>query len=233
MFTSPFFYSCTWPINEVHARKKHGLVSKLLRYFIVNIFKPLNLLIFFEIALRNYKKNMRIDKECTDVQNKMENLQKQVSRLTKISYPIEYFMKFYETYDDMSTLYIITATDSARITQLADLTRLRNTLWLVPKIFWVVVEDRYKMSIKISKFLNESNIPHVHLCEKTPDKVKSLIEDKIKPKAVLQKNLALDWLRKNVEVNVNGVVFFADDDNTYDPRLFEEVFEKNIYFILF
>ena len=33
-----------------------------------------------------------------------------------------------------------------------------------------------------------------------------------------------EWLRKNYEVGkANGVVYFGDDDNTYDFRVFEEV----------
>ena len=33
------------------------------------------------------------------------------------------------------------------------------------------------------------------------------------------RNAALAWLREEVE-DVEGVVYFADDDNAYDPRLF-------------
>jgi hypothetical protein len=33
----------------------------------------------------------------------------------------------------------------------------------------------------------------------------------------------LSWLRKNAG---HGVVYFADDDNTYDIRLFDEVLNK-------
>ena len=51
-----------------------------------------------------------------------------------------------------------------------------------------------------------------------------------KSRGVEQRNIALDWLRKNVEANeTKGVVYFADDDNTYDIRIFEEVRTINIY----
>ena len=40
-------------------------------------------------------------------------------------------------------------------------------------------------------------------------------------RGVLQRNAGLTWLRANNKTN--GVVYFADDDNTYDVRLFEEV----------
>lgn len=52
-----------------------------------------------------------------------------------------------------------------------------------------------------------------------PEKYK---KSKLKPRGVANRNAALDWVRSNCK---SGVVYFADDDNTYDIRLFEEVFE--------
>lgn len=48
-----------------------------------------------------------------------------------------------------------------------------------------------------------------------------------KPKGVANRNRGLKWIRQNA---VEGVVYFADDDNTYDVRLFNEV---NIFIYLF
>ena len=42
-----------------------------------------------------------------------------------------------------------------------------------------------------------------------------------KPKGVANRNLGLEWVLENSEEG--GVVYFADDDNTYDLRLFNEV----------
>lgn len=40
----------------------------------------------------------------------------------------------------------------------------------------------------------------------------------------MQRNAGLKWLRKNSSnANRNGVVYFADDDNAYDLKLFEEI----------
>ncbi len=45
-----------------------------------------------------------------------------------------------------------------------------------------------------------------------------------KPRGVVQRNKGLDWLRQHPDqLHHAGVVYFADDDNTYDIRLFEEV----------
>lgn len=48
-----------------------------------------------------------------------------------------------------------------------------------------------------------------------------------RPRGVSNRNAALDFIRRNVN---SGVFFFADDDNTYDYRLFEQVV---IFFLLF
>lgn len=40
------------------------------------------------------------------------------------------------------------------------------------------------------------------------------------PRGVANRMGGLDWVKKHAS---SGVVYFADDDNTYDIRLFEEV----------
>ena len=43
---------------------------------------------------------------------------------------------------------------------------------------------------------------------------------------VLQRNTGLSWLRNNLNPDYHsGVVYFADDDNTYSIELFKEVSE--------
>lgn len=41
-----------------------------------------------------------------------------------------------------------------------------------------------------------------------------------KPRGVSNRNLGLEWLRSNAD---DGVFYFADDDNTYDLELFEQM----------
>jgi galactosylgalactosylxylosylprotein 3-beta-glucuronosyltransferase 3 len=130
----------------------------------------------------------------------------------------------------MPTIYLITPTNNKNPTQMADLTRLRNTLWLVPKLVWLLVEDSAKKTKKIVEFLEYSKIPYIHLNEATPLDFKLNSNDKpwSKPRGVMQRNKALAWLREHRDELKEGVVYFGDDDNTYDIRLFEEVF----FFIL-
>ena len=45
-----------------------------------------------------------------------------------------------------------------------------------------------------------------------------------KHRGVDQRNLGLQWLRSNLENEKKGVVYFADDDNTYHLDLFKEVY---------
>ena len=147
-------------------------------------------------------------------------------KFTNISFPISYSLNFYENYHEMPVIYLITPTNNRNDVQLADLTRLRNTLWLVPKIVWILVEDSETKTSKISNFLAYSKLPYVHLSEKTPDDqiVQPNEKSWSKSRGVFQRNKALAWLRDNQSIlDSNGVVYFADDDNTYDIRLFEEV----------
>lgn len=55
-----------------------------------------------------------------------------------------------------------------------------------------------------------------------------------KQKGVDQRNLAMDWIRSRCgdckgRGTCEGVVYFMDDDNTYDIRLFEKVRIKVMY----
>lgn len=45
-------------------------------------------------------------------------------------------------------------------------------------------------------------------------------KNKIKPRGVSNRNRGLDWIRANAS---EGVLYFADDDNTYDLEIFDEV----------
>ena len=40
---------------------------------------------------------------------------------------------------------------------------------------------------------------------------------------MFQKNIALQWLRLNTNQTDDALVYFADDDNTYHWKLFQEV----------
>lgn len=119
-------------------------------------------------------------------------------------------------------IYLITPTHT-RLEQKADLTRLSYTLRHVPNIHWIVVEDSTTKTGLVTKFLASCKVPYTHLNAATPQdyKLKEKDPNWLKPRGVLQRNAGLEWIRK--QPGVSGVLYFADDDNTYDLRLFEEV----------
>lgn len=160
--------------------------------------------------------------------NNLRNKLDEYRNLNKI-YSLQYMSIFSINYLDLPVIYLVTPTVSKE-TQIADLTRLRNTLLLVPKIVWIIIEDSESKTNRLRSFLKDSNVEFVHLNFKT---LKSEQLNKTAPsrhKGIGQRNEALKWLRdKTNKANKNGVVFFADDDNVYDRRLFEEVRAKETF----
>lgn len=128
--------------------------------------------------------------------------------------------------DILPIIHIITPTYS-RPVQKAELTRLANTLLHVPNLHWILVEDSQRQTALVSHFLQETGLNYTHLNVETPRnyKVRGDTRDPRIPRGTIQRNLGLRWLRETYGVNSShsGVVYFADDDNTYSLELFEEV----------
>lgn len=112
----------------------------------------------------------------------------------------------------------------ARWTQKADLTRLCQTLMHVPKLHWIVVEDAENPTDLVTKLLRRCTVRSTHLHARTPEHLRLKEGEPTwkKCRGVEQRNAAIEWLRGNVG-NAEGVVYFGDDDNTYDVELFEQV----------
>ncbi|VDO98755.1 unnamed protein product [Soboliphyme baturini] len=126
--------------------------------------------------------------------------------------------------DQTATIFIITPTYK-RETQIPDLVRLSHTLMLVPNVFWILIEDAEKPSKSVAKLLSTSAVPGIVLNVATPPKYKLNASSPhwLLPKGAAQRNLALTWLRNNSPKLGHGVVYFADDDNTYSLKLFSEI----------
>ncbi len=127
--------------------------------------------------------------------------------------------------DSVPTIYAVTPT-YARPVQKAELTRLYQTFLNVPKFHWIIVEDSHTKTDLVTNLLRNSGLPYTHLNIVTPPDYKMADEDPswLKPRGVLQRNLALDWLRQNLDPEkANGILYFADDDNTYSLQVFEEM----------
>ncbi|XP_072534210.1 galactosylgalactosylxylosylprotein 3-beta-glucuronosyltransferase 2 [Salminus brasiliensis] len=115
-------------------------------------------------------------------------------------------------------IYAVTPTYS-RAVQKAELTRLANTFRQVPRFHWVVVEDAGARTELVARFLARCGVPYTHLHALTPRRFKR----SGMPRATEQRNAALGWLRTHRATREPGVLFFADDDNTYSLELFEEM----------
>ncbi|GIY61244.1 galactosylgalactosylxylosylprotein 3-beta-glucuronosyltransferase 3 [Caerostris darwini] len=137
---------------------------------------------------------------------------------------VKTLQKSVNAYDSRPRIFIVTPT-YARPVQKAELTRLSHTLLLVPNIHWIVIEDSENKTSLVTNFLSKSRISFTHLNVPTPLPMKMKKEDPnwLKPRGVLQRNAGLSWIRKHVDPEEQGVVYFADDDNTYDLDLFEEM----------
>ena len=85
-------------------------------------------------------------------------------------------------------------------------------------IHLLLAEDSIKKTPWINNLLQKSQIPFSHLtCGNRPSKNCT----RFCARGWTVRNCALEWLNKTgIE---HGVIYFADDDNFYDVRLFDEV----------
>ncbi|PAV61636.1 hypothetical protein WR25_00664 [Diploscapter pachys] len=121
-------------------------------------------------------------------------------------------------------IYFVTPT-AFRPAQKADLTRLSYTLSHVPNLHWIVIEDSEEISNSVEEILHRSKVKYTHLNTLTNPQMKMKFSDPnwYLPRGVEQRNAALEWIRRQLSGASSGVVYFGDDDNTYDLRLFEEI----------
>ncbi|VDK44567.1 unnamed protein product [Anisakis simplex] len=193
-------------------------------------------LMFFWSKLENLdEKKLTIEAEIETVIRKRDNLQmkswelqkdihRMELRLQQIEQKVRDRLPLAESRRNLPMIYFITPT-YYRPTQKADLTRLAQTLANVPNLYWIVVEDAETKSNTVAAILERTHLPCTHLNALTPASMKLNDTDpnwKL-PRGVLQRNAALNWLRVNFGTLKRGVVYFGDDDNTYDWRLFDEM----------
>ena len=170
-----------------------------------------------EILIQEHLKflKMREDRQdnlLTEIENVKNSVQQQI--------------KFRPRFTNGSPfIYGVTPT-YARLTQKADLTRLCQTLLHVPNFYWIVVEDADSKTNLVERLLTRCRLKYTHLAIKTGASFQQGLKDPrwLKPRGVEQRNVGLKWLRDNIDTKIaGGVVYFMDDDNTYDLELFEQV----------
>ncbi|KAF8410657.1 hypothetical protein HHK36_003189 [Tetracentron sinense] len=111
-------------------------------------------------------------------------------------------------------LIVVTPTYN-RALQAFYLTRLGQTLRLVPPpLLWIVVEMN-SASMDTADILRKTGVMYRHLvCARNSTNVKD--------RGVQQRNTALEHIEHH---NLDGIVYFADDDNIYSIELFESMRE--------
>ncbi|VDN06793.1 unnamed protein product [Thelazia callipaeda] len=115
-----------------------------------------------------------------------------------------------------SQIIVITPTYRRR-TRLADMTRMANTLSHIQCLYWIVIEDGNHTVKAVERLLNRTTLPYTYFSAKTPLGYPS--------RGWYQRTKALEFLRNNFNLINNefmkSIVYFGDDDNSYDVRLFD------------
>lgn len=121
----------------------------------------------------------------------------------------------------LRTIIAITPTHK-RLTQKLDLVSLCHTVMHIPNFLWIVIEDSGSKTNLVKNVLLRCQVKYVHLHAQTTAATKRAGQ-----RGVEQRNTGLAWIRKHCKDSCNGhcngVVYFMDDDNKYDLRLFHEV----------
>ncbi|GAB6020043.1 Galactosylgalactosylxylosylprotein 3-beta-glucuronosyltransferase 2 [Chamberlinius hualienensis] len=115
-------------------------------------------------------------------------------------------------------VYVLTPT-FPRMEQMAELTRLGQTLMHISNLHWIVVDDAPTKSKDVENLLKRTGLPYTYSVAQMPEIYKK--KKGSKPKGVANRLEGLKWIRDHGQDE--GVMFFADDDNSYDIRLFEEM----------
>lgn len=136
-------------------------------------------------------------------------------------------MRKLEEAEGLPTIFAITPT-YARTSQKVDLTSLCQTVMNVPNFVWIIIEDSLEKTPLVTNLLERCKVESVHLSVRTPLKMRPKPGQEKNPslysRGVEQRNTGLSWIRNHCrEEECRGVVYFMDDDNKYDLRLFEEV----------
>ncbi|KAJ3604222.1 hypothetical protein NHX12_028963 [Muraenolepis orangiensis] len=163
------------------------------------------------------------DRTISRLRGELHRLQEQVKK-AEVTRPPRQALK-----SALPTVFVITPT-YARFVQKAELTRLSQTFLHVPQLHWVLVEDSPHKTPLVGDLLAQSGLTFTHLHTPTPKERKLQDGDPswLKPRGAEQRNEGLRWLREDRRAQQGadaqqGVVYFADDDNTYSLQLFEEM----------
>uniref|UniRef100_A0A7E4UN63 Galactosylgalactosylxylosylprotein 3-beta-glucuronosyltransferase n=1 Tax=Panagrellus redivivus TaxID=6233 RepID=A0A7E4UN63_PANRE len=115
------------------------------------------------------------------------------------------------------TMIVVVTPTYRRSVRLPDLTRLKNTLLNIANLHWIIVEDGPSAVPAVSRMLQMSGLNYTYLQYKT--------KFGYPRRGWYQRDMAIEYLENNKHTITGGqhaVLYFADDDNSYDTRLFDE-----------
>lgn len=116
------------------------------------------------------------------------------------------------------TIIVVTPTHK-RPERLADMTRFSQTLSHIKDLHWIVIEDANHTVDAVRRILDRSGLKYVYLYTTT--------KPGLPKRGWTHRNHALAYIRETYRnFDWSGVVYFADDDNSYDIRLFERYIRK-------
>jgi hypothetical protein len=119
---------------------------------------------------------------------------------------------------------MITRINSSELTTVADLTRMRNTLGLIPKLKWILVEEAFNHNQKILNFINKTYFTNTTYLLNTPNAAlnDTSIQNDNDSKAYTN---ALNWIILNFnELGFNNsVIVFSRSSTAYSIEFFKEV----------
>ncbi|CAF0997796.1 unnamed protein product [Brachionus calyciflorus] len=179
-------------------QRKNFIIVVLI---VLSVYLIINEILKYENELKTHRKLRKIVKR-----------KDFIDKISKDLYSVKYSLSYLnQNYDHLPTIYVVTKCNLETLTELADLNRLKNTLRLVPKLVWILVEKSETKSIKLKNFLQDSGIRTIHLNDNSSNDLNLL-------------NKALFWLRSIYdEIDRNGVVYFANTSSSLDLKIFEEI----------
>ncbi|XP_014012166.1 galactosylgalactosylxylosylprotein 3-beta-glucuronosyltransferase 3 isoform X1 [Salmo salar] len=205
-------------------RMKLKLKTVFVLYFMVSLMGLIYALMQLGQRCDCAEHDMPKDRTISRLRGELHRLQEQMRKAEPTKPPQKLAVK-----PSQPTIYVITPTYT-RFVQKAELTRLAQTFLHVPQLHWILVEDSPHKTPLVSGFLASSGLAYTHLHTPTPRDRKLQEGDPswLKPRGAEQRNEGLRWLREDRRGQPGadtqlGVVYFADDDNTYSLKLFEEM----------
>uniref|UniRef100_A0A915BWC4 Galactosylgalactosylxylosylprotein 3-beta-glucuronosyltransferase n=2 Tax=Parascaris univalens TaxID=6257 RepID=A0A915BWC4_PARUN len=116
-------------------------------------------------------------------------------------------------------LIIVITPTYKRFTRIPDLIRLSQTLMHISKLAWLVIEDGKQISDAVYRILQRSNLTYCYFAVER--------NRNFPARGWTARQFALRFvLQYFANFSNRAVVYFADDDNTYDVRIFDKFIRK-------